>query len=157
MRSAVLRKRLRNLVICILGTLPLGFLILPSSAGPDFVNSVEDEDFVYFFFREEAVEAMNCGKVRSRPQIFLPITSLFINSLSSPQIQVSTSCPLSTPPCHLLILLLLRTSTAEWAGCARMTRAVPTPSETSGRLSSSLGSTALSLETIHSTLTRFSP
>jgi len=30
--------------------------------GPDFVNSVEDEDFVYFFFREEAVEAMNCGK-----------------------------------------------------------------------------------------------
>ena len=32
--------------------------------GPDFVNSVEDEDFVYFFFREEAVEAMNCGKVR---------------------------------------------------------------------------------------------
>ena len=32
--------------------------------GPDFVNSVEDSDFVYFFFREEAVEAMNCGKVR---------------------------------------------------------------------------------------------
>jgi len=30
--------------------------------GPDFVASVEDEDFVYFFFREEAVEHMNCGK-----------------------------------------------------------------------------------------------
>jgi len=30
--------------------------------GPDFVNSVEDEDYVYMFFREEAVEAMNCGK-----------------------------------------------------------------------------------------------
>jgi len=30
--------------------------------GPDFVSSIEDEDFVYFFFREEAVEYMNCGK-----------------------------------------------------------------------------------------------
>ena len=33
-------------------------------AGPDFVSSIEDKDFVYFFFREEAVEFMNCGKVR---------------------------------------------------------------------------------------------
>ena len=32
-------------------------------AGPDFVSSIEDKDFVYFFFREEAVEFMNCGKV----------------------------------------------------------------------------------------------
>lgn len=30
--------------------------------GPDFVGAVEDEDFVYFFFREEAVEFINCGK-----------------------------------------------------------------------------------------------
>jgi len=30
--------------------------------GPDFVASVEDADHVYFFFREEAVEYMNCGK-----------------------------------------------------------------------------------------------
>lgn len=30
--------------------------------GPDFVSSIEDKDFVYFFFREEAVEYMNCGK-----------------------------------------------------------------------------------------------
>lgn len=30
--------------------------------GPDFVGSIEDKDFVYFFFREEAVEFMNCGK-----------------------------------------------------------------------------------------------
>lgn len=37
--------------------------------GPDFVNSVEDKDFVYFFFREEAVEAMNCGKVRKASHI----------------------------------------------------------------------------------------
>ena len=33
-------------------------------SGPDFVASIEDEDHVYFFFREEAVEYMNCGKVR---------------------------------------------------------------------------------------------
>ena len=31
---------------------------------PDFVGSVEDEDYVYFFFREDAVENMNCAKVR---------------------------------------------------------------------------------------------
>jgi len=29
---------------------------------PSFVGSFEDEDFVYFFFREGAVEYMNCGK-----------------------------------------------------------------------------------------------
>ncbi len=34
-----------------------------SVPGPDFVGAVEDKDFVYFFFREEAVEFMNCGKV----------------------------------------------------------------------------------------------
>lgn len=31
---------------------------------PDFVGSVEDDDYVYFFFREEAIENMNCAKVR---------------------------------------------------------------------------------------------
>ena len=30
---------------------------------PDFVGSVEDEDYVYFFFREDAIENMNCAKV----------------------------------------------------------------------------------------------
>lgn len=30
---------------------------------PDFVNALEDEDHVYFFFREAAVEHINCGKV----------------------------------------------------------------------------------------------
>lgn len=29
---------------------------------PDFVHSFEYEDFVFFFFRETAVEYMNCGK-----------------------------------------------------------------------------------------------
>lgn len=29
---------------------------------PDFVSSLEDEEHVYFFFREAAVEFMNCGK-----------------------------------------------------------------------------------------------
>lgn len=31
-------------------------------AQPDFVGSFETEDFVYFLFREPAVEYMNCGK-----------------------------------------------------------------------------------------------
>ncbi len=31
---------------------------------PDFVNSFEFDDKVYFLFREAAVEYMNCGKVQ---------------------------------------------------------------------------------------------
>ena len=31
---------------------------------PDFVSSLEDDRHVFFFFRESAVEYMNCGKVR---------------------------------------------------------------------------------------------
>lgn len=32
-------------------------------AAPDFVSSMSQGDFVYFFFRETAVEYINCGKV----------------------------------------------------------------------------------------------
>jgi hypothetical protein len=32
-------------------------------SAPDFVTSLEDGDYVYFFFREQAVEYINCGKV----------------------------------------------------------------------------------------------
>lgn len=32
------------------------------ATAPDFVHSFEYEDFVFFFFRETAVEYMNCGK-----------------------------------------------------------------------------------------------
>ena len=39
-------------------------ILLLHFTGPDFVSSIEDKDFVYFFFREEAVEHMNCGKVK---------------------------------------------------------------------------------------------
>ena len=38
------------------------YLCSPLSA-PDFVRSLEDGDYVYFFFREQAVEYINCGKV----------------------------------------------------------------------------------------------
>ena len=37
-------------------------LFFPIS-GPDFVTSLEDGEYVYFFFREQAVEYINCGKV----------------------------------------------------------------------------------------------
>ena len=40
--------------------------IYSSLAAPDFVSSLEDEDHVYFFLREAAVEYINCGKVRER-------------------------------------------------------------------------------------------
>ena len=30
---------------------------------PNFVRSVEKDDKIYFFFREDAVENINCGKV----------------------------------------------------------------------------------------------
>ena len=39
---------------------PLYFFFI---SDPDFVSSLEDEDHVYFFFRESAVEYINCGKV----------------------------------------------------------------------------------------------
>ena len=42
-------------------THPLLFFL----TAPDFVSSMEDEDHVYFFFRESAVEYINCGKVIS--------------------------------------------------------------------------------------------
>ena len=38
------------------------FNIIESFSAPDFVSSLEDEEHVYFFFREAAVEFMNCGK-----------------------------------------------------------------------------------------------
>ena len=44
----------------------VGLYSLTSVSGPDFVGAVEDEDYVYFFFREEAVEFINCGKVSMR-------------------------------------------------------------------------------------------
>ena len=31
--------------------------------GPNFVSSLVYGDYVYFFYRETAVEYMNCGKV----------------------------------------------------------------------------------------------
>lgn len=44
---------------------------------PEFVGSFETEDFVYFFFREVAVEYINCGKVR-----FFTIVLFFVQSLA---------------------------------------------------------------------------
>lgn len=33
-------------------------------SGPNFVSSFAYQDYVFFFYRETAVEYMNCGKVR---------------------------------------------------------------------------------------------
>ena len=46
---------------------------------PHFVSSLEDEDHVYFFFRESAVEFMNCGKV----SLFEPAFSFHTRAVSS--------------------------------------------------------------------------
>lgn len=35
-------------------------------AAPNFISSFTQDDFVYFFFRETAVEYINCGKVSNR-------------------------------------------------------------------------------------------
>lgn len=35
----------------------------PPILAPNFVSSITKGDFVYFFFRETAVEYINCGKV----------------------------------------------------------------------------------------------
>ena len=47
---------------------------------PDFVGSYEVGDHVYFFFREMAVEYMNCGRaVYSRFLLYHPISGLILN------------------------------------------------------------------------------
>lgn len=51
------------------------FLMCVFFTAPDFVTSLEDGDYVYFFFREQAVEYINCGKVR--------IISHFLGNLSA--------------------------------------------------------------------------
>lgn len=38
-------------------------------AAPNFVSSITKGDFVYFFFRETAVEYINCGKVSFHNEI----------------------------------------------------------------------------------------
>ena len=37
---------------------------------PQFVGSFETDAYVYFLFREDAVEYMNCGKVYTRGSLF---------------------------------------------------------------------------------------
>ena len=46
-------------------------------SAPNFVSSMTQGDFVYFFFRETAVEYINCGKV-----ICLDFTLLFFKNWS---------------------------------------------------------------------------
>ena len=43
-----------------------------SSAAPNFVSSFAHGDYVYFTFRETAVEYMNCGKVSIDRRIEIP-------------------------------------------------------------------------------------
>lgn len=40
------------------------FFYYTTIAAPNFVSSVADGDYVYFFLRETAVEYINCGKVK---------------------------------------------------------------------------------------------
>lgn len=49
-------------------------------AAPNFVSSMTQGDFVYFFFRETAVEYINCGKVHFECNFsfFADITSPFL-------------------------------------------------------------------------------
>ena len=48
---------------------------------PDFVSSLEDDRHVFFFFRESAVEYMNCGKVRvwTDGNIFIKYLTIYNN------------------------------------------------------------------------------
>jgi len=44
-----------------------------ASIDPNFVSSYEFGDKVYFFFREMAVENINCGKVTMHPIFIWPL------------------------------------------------------------------------------------
>jgi len=58
------------------------------STEPDFVSAYDIGDFVYFFFREAAVEYINCGKVHLRHTSEHSLLSL---SLLEKYIQVGKS------------------------------------------------------------------
>ena len=58
-----LKQRLRPLGYCATPSLESSNVSFACVPDPDFVSSLEDEDHVYFFFRESAVEYINCGKV----------------------------------------------------------------------------------------------
>ena len=46
-------------------------MISSCCSAPDFVRTLEDETYVYFFFREQAVEYINCGKVGSSSPVIV--------------------------------------------------------------------------------------
>lgn len=41
-------------------------IFLSSFSEPEFVSAYEIDDFVYFFFKEAAIEYINCGKVKKK-------------------------------------------------------------------------------------------
>jgi Sema domain len=47
---------------------------------PDFVGAFETQEFVYFLFRESAVEYINCGKVNTKYLLFK--SDLCLNTVS---------------------------------------------------------------------------
>ena len=49
-----------SLSLSLFFSLPFPFAF---TTAPDFVRGLSDEEYVYFFFREQAVEYINCGKV----------------------------------------------------------------------------------------------
>lgn len=52
-------------------------------ADPSFVSAFESGQFVYFFFREPAVEASNCGKVHTETVSSFVHIGQFLNSFFS--------------------------------------------------------------------------
>jgi hypothetical protein len=47
------------------------------SLAPNFVGSMEYEDFVFLYFRETSEEYTNCGKVRKREKVNCHLLNIF--------------------------------------------------------------------------------
>ena len=60
------------------------------TTAPDFVRGLSDDEYVYFFFREQAVEYINCGKVSG--------TGTLIKKSQNPDGMTGQNGPASCPP-----------------------------------------------------------
>lgn len=59
-------------------------------AGPNFVSSFAYEDYVFFFYRETAVEYMNCGKVKYFFKYFLQSSLCSIIILTDAEVDMNS-------------------------------------------------------------------
>ncbi len=98
------------------------FIMTFKFLAPQFVGSVESEDHVYFFFRETAVEYINCGKVSA---VILAATARTTSAATTIRTTATTTIIPSTTRTILQLYTFARWCTLEWPVCASAIWAAP--------------------------------